>query len=81
MNDRDLVRFCQENRNYLDEKKRKFVDDVFSLRRRGGTVTVLMHQYLQSCYDEIVNKRFNLDDQVGDTKETIAQRAINKNRR
>lgn len=74
----DLLKVASEGLEFLDENKKKFIGD---LRNRSlVSLTLAQQQYLQSCYDEVVGKKYGLEEMSTD-KEYAARRAILRARR
>lgn len=75
MINRDMINTCWSNKHLLDHKKKMF---IHSLRVKGAiSVSPAQQQYLQSCYDLVIEKLFRLEPMSTD-KEYAAGRAIAK---
>lgn len=80
MRDLDLISVCIDNFGLFDGKKAVFVRSMAVLLEKGRALSPAQHQYLQSCYDFAVAKRYGVEAMSHD-KDLAAQRAIVNSRK
>ena len=80
MTDYDLMSVIMDLHEFLPEKQLKFCRDVAGLMARGKTLSLAQHQYLVSCYNLVVERKYGLESMASD-REYAERRAISKNRK
>ncbi len=84
MTDYDLLKTCLSGLRLLDVRKRQFVESVSKVQRMRKSTSYFLsdrqHQYLQSCYDLVVSKKYGVEPMATDS-ERAAGDAISRARR
>lgn len=67
----DLLNFAWEHVGKLDARKRVFVMQARLMLKQKRPLTLAQEQYVQACYDQAIERAFDLEPMAGEKDQAV----------